>query len=274
MLLVICDSAHAEREVSWSKDRNTLIVREITVTKIDSIPDVPTVLSKEVAESLYVGLIEKFIIKDETGEKTSSFSLPCIKSETTYRDKEVTYSNKWIIQDSTESVLRYDDYLLSFVWLWMPAFLITVISIVSIVWRDNIKRVLIFYTSMLIAVILCALVGGITGSIQAGLFVGILIGGVVGASSGGLATERPPIDPVMGSKRIDIGAMIMGGGAGAFASMIAGSLASEQNYKIIEYYLLFLLGVEAISFVISFAYAEQQRARAGLKAEIESETPE
>jgi len=246
--------ANAERKAIIQN--GTLIVKEITETELLRVPSVPAGLSVEQADSLVTGQLGKVIIMDEIGEKNSSFSFPLIKSRIAYTDKKVSYLGGWIVQrEPDRSTTSYDDYLLSIFWLWIPSIFTVIASIMILLSRT--RKLRVFYIALL-AVVPVSTVTGMFVGVEVSAFIGLIVCYfAVGFSI------RSSLNSLMG-----IMSSILGGIAGGLACLIASIFAGDGNYKIVAYYLLFLIAVEIVSFVISqitkvmpLAYIEWRQKR-------------
>jgi len=250
-MFAMCSTARAEREVSISQN-GTLLVKE--VREVMRVPGVPKeIVDPKIADELVTGKREKYTVKkDVFGKATYTFGLPFFKKVTRYSDTVITYrQGAWLSELAQTRFERSDAEVLSVFWIWAPAILILLLSIGSTFVGTRspfpgtrIKDLLIFYATMFVGTLAGTVIGGIIGVVDP--VSGTVIGGLMGALAGGIAGG-------LGADYVSTSGMGLasGGFAGLYMGMIAGAFAGSQQYKIIFYFCIYLLVVEAISFCIA-----------------------
>lgn len=236
MVVVLVTPKIAHAELVPTIENGVLIVRDIpVVTKVPGVPE--ELVNANLAYRLVKGEIDEVIIRDEIGKSSYSFALPLIKGRVDYADKMVSYYHgKWSVNPAIGRFAKSSLVGLSILWLWIPALVIAVAIIKSLLSGVKIKELsvpcLVMFAVVIVGTSVGALAGSDAGAIT-GLVVGLFAGGIVGVFLFG----------VLG--------MFLGAIVGACMGMFSGGIAGSQNYEVVGYYCLFLLAVMILSFIIS-----------------------
>lgn len=218
-------------------ENDSLVVRESRETM--RVEGVPQGISADTALKLVNGSIPsaETIARPEPVKNTYFFSPRLLKVEREYVASTIQYRGGWIVDHRTIKT-DDDDVFLTLLGLWLPLFLIVLISIRNALWGIDWKSLALLY--FLFALI--CIVGSLT-NILTGLWVGALLGAIAGSGANRKCIDIEFPLPVGG---------FPGSIAGCLIGLMSGLFATNTRPKDPMLYLVFVLGASLLAFVVAF----------------------